>query len=95
MGPRRRDAADVLSKCIEAHVGGISTAEPGGGARSVSVGARLGARPRSYTPLEWPGKTCAVGSSSTAQLLTAVAASPKPVAMSFTLPGYVHTSPAL
>ena len=44
--------------------------------------------------LECPGKTCALGSIATAALLTAVAASPKPTAMSRTLPGYSVMSPA-
>ena len=41
-----------------------------------------------------PGNTCAAGSMTTAALLTAVAASPKPTAISRTLPGYSVMSPA-
>ena len=44
--------------------------------------------------LEWPGKTWADGSITTAALLTAVAASPKPTAIRRTLPGYSVMSPA-
>ena len=36
---------------------------------------------------EWPGKSLRAGSIATAALLTAVAASPRPTEMSFTLPG--------
>src|SRR3954451_1134142 len=36
--------------------------------------------------VEWPGNSCASGSSSTAALLTAVATSPKPTLISRTLP---------
>jgi hypothetical protein len=45
-------------------------------------GQPLGGQP----PEEWPGNTRAVGSMWTAALLTAVAASPNPTAMSRTLP---------
>ena len=44
--------------------------------------------------VEWPGKRSAAGSISVAALLTAVAASPKPTAISRTLPGYSVMSPA-
>jgi hypothetical protein len=52
--------------------------------------------PRSGQPslLECPGNRWASGFSATAMLFTAVAASPKPVAISFTFPGYAATSPA-
>jgi hypothetical protein len=46
-----------------------------------------GGASRDYSTLdEWPGNTCAFGSMTTAALLMAVAASPKPTEMSFTLP---------
>ncbi|PRY46728.1 hypothetical protein CLV43_1011008 [Umezawaea tangerina] len=44
--------------------------------------------------LECPGNRCAAGFSATAMLFTAVAASPNPVAISFTFPWYAATSPA-
>ena len=36
---------------------------------------------------EWPGKSCAWGSIAVAALLTAVAASPNPTEINFSLPG--------
>src|SRR4051812_45872592 len=44
--------------------------------------------------VEWPGNSCAAGSSSTAALLTAVATSPNPTLISRTLPSYSTMSPA-
>lgn len=54
---------------------------------------RAGAEPATVRPLdqarlvECPGNSLAFGFNSTAMLLTAVAASPNPVAMSLTFPG--------
>ena len=66
--------------------------------RSRAIGAgrsRIDRRRRvSRASEEWPGKRCADGSMATAALFTAVAASPKPTAISRTLPGYSEMSPA-
>src|SRR5450432_2180689 len=43
---------------------------------------------------EWPGNSLRAGSMTTAALLTAVAASPRPTEISRTLPGYSVMSPA-
>ena len=73
------------------------------GARALARAAPRDARARalrvvasslSVPSLEWPGKTWADGSMTTAALLTAVAASPKPTAIRRTLPGYSVMSPA-
>ena len=57
-------------------------------------GSRPTHHPAARTPLECPGNTCAPGSRSTARLVTAVAASPEPVALSLTSPVQVQPSPA-
>src|ERR1044072_6704077 len=62
--------------------------------RVLHARARGGSRLVQLTSLEWRGKRWASGFRATAMLFTAVAASPKPVAISLTLPGYAAMSPA-
>lgn len=99
--PRGTDApanqASVLAHRHEARTDatprGLGSAVCRGSCSVTDSQVRGGVRSQ-LTSLEWPGNRCASGSSATAMLLTAVAASPKPVAISLTLPGYAAMSPA-